>query len=241
MKNPVILGLFLVAIGVATALADEGRVPIFQVTSISQPGTYVLTRNIGAMVGSAITIQASNVTLDLNGMTVTTSDTFAPIIQIGDNFEGIHIRDGRLGGGSYGIFYGTGGGVSPSTIWIENVVISQTLPAECTFVSATSTQGGLTKPAVGTTGSVVCSLLGMAGNSKVTVTVVVIVRDFTVTVFVLPRPQPAVVSASAARPSPAAARRPAIPAPRRSEGVPARASLDRARSRSRPRASGRRR
>ena len=126
MKNPVILGLFLVAIGVATALADEGRVPIFQVTSISQPGTYVLTRNIGAMVGSAITIQASNVTLDLNGMTVTTSDAFAPIIQIGDNFEGIHIRDGRLGGGSYVIFYGTGGGESPSTIWIENVEISQT-------------------------------------------------------------------------------------------------------------------
>src|SRR5690349_2429251 len=63
----------------------------------------------------------------------------------------------------------------------------------------------------------------------VTVRIVVTVTVCEAVTVRLPRPQPATVSPTAATTSPAAARRPAIPALRRSEAAPARASPGRAR------------
>jgi hypothetical protein len=51
----------------------EPRTPITNTTAvtISAPGSYYLTANISVTSGSAITITASQVTLDLNGFTIT--------------------------------------------------------------------------------------------------------------------------------------------------------------------------
>src|ERR1700754_4001390 len=61
----------------ATGAAD-GRIPLAS-TIISAPGSYVLTGNI-ASSGSAMTINADNVTLDLNGFTLSSTSTTLGVI-----------------------------------------------------------------------------------------------------------------------------------------------------------------
>src|SRR5262245_38866908 len=51
------------------ALADEGRIPIHAASVITQPGVYLVTRDFSAP--QPLTIQASDVTVDLGGHTVT--------------------------------------------------------------------------------------------------------------------------------------------------------------------------
>src|ERR1700679_2135209 len=51
------------------AITNSGAV------TISQSGSYYLTRNITVASGDAITIAADNVTLDLNGFTISTTTT----------------------------------------------------------------------------------------------------------------------------------------------------------------------
>jgi len=53
----------------ATGAAD-GRTPISSSVGINTPGSYVLTANISATGSTAIAINADNVTLDLNGFTI---------------------------------------------------------------------------------------------------------------------------------------------------------------------------
>ena len=61
-----------------TARADEGRIPIYQATTISQSGSYVLTRDLSISSGSAITITGNpNVILDLAGHTIVSSSATA--------------------------------------------------------------------------------------------------------------------------------------------------------------------
>ena len=57
------LVLFALAGGAAVPLvADEGRIPIFQQTTITQSGHYVVTRSFSVSSGSAILIDADKVT-----------------------------------------------------------------------------------------------------------------------------------------------------------------------------------
>ena len=84
---------------------DEGRIPISESTKITEPGYYYLIRDIAVESGSAITIVAPEVTLDLNGHTVTSASTgvaieiipFTSIMQI----RNVHlsVKNGRLRGG----------------------------------------------------------------------------------------------------------------------------------------------
>jgi hypothetical protein len=53
----------------------EPRIPISSAPyTISQPGSYYLTANISVTNGSAITITANQVTLDLNGFTLSSTE-----------------------------------------------------------------------------------------------------------------------------------------------------------------------
>ena len=52
-----------------TAITNSGAV------TISLPGSYYLTTNVTVSSGDAITITANNVTLDLNGFTVSMPST----------------------------------------------------------------------------------------------------------------------------------------------------------------------
>src|SRR5262245_40090047 len=105
MKKLGTLALFstLASAAAATApLADEGRIPVFQSTTISSPGHYVVTRDIVATVGVAIAIQADNVVLDLNGHTI--SEPFAqPVIFVIGTSNDVTILNGKTSGGTVGI------------------------------------------------------------------------------------------------------------------------------------------
>ena len=102
--------------------ADEGRIPIFQPTTITQPGHYVLTRDIDIVLAGAdgITIHSNNVDLDLNGHTISSSVP-SHLIIVDDGFRSIKIRGGKLNGGGYGIRLHSLG--APGDISIEHVII----------------------------------------------------------------------------------------------------------------------
>jgi nitrous oxidase accessory protein NosD len=100
-------GLFALTAIACLSFADEGRIPVFEQTTISAPGSYVVTRNITAPGGDVVTIDSDDVTLDLNGMTLTNSSVSGgdAVIEISDGKSNIEIRNGRLSGGSIGIYY----------------------------------------------------------------------------------------------------------------------------------------
>jgi len=113
----------LAAAAAATApLADEGRIPVFQPTTISNPGHYVVTRDIVATAGAAIGILADNVVLDLNGHTI--SEPFAqPVILVFGTSNDVTILNGKTSGGTFGIESQT---TVPTRIRIESVSVSGT-------------------------------------------------------------------------------------------------------------------
>jgi nitrous oxidase accessory protein NosD len=80
----------------------EGRFEILAPMTISSSGSYILRANLTSNLGPAITINASNVLLDLNGFTVrTTAAASAAIRNLGAN---VTIRDGRIYGMDHGVF-----------------------------------------------------------------------------------------------------------------------------------------
>ncbi|MGH9870387.1 MAG: hypothetical protein ACREAA_19815 [Candidatus Polarisedimenticolia bacterium] len=95
----------------------ESRIPIYQPVVINTPGHYFLTQDITASVGSVIRIRANNVTLDLNGHTITHTalggtgifiDTIAEL-----PLRGIVVRNGYINGAPFGISsYDVSGDVS---------------------------------------------------------------------------------------------------------------------------------
>src|SRR5262245_24885030 len=83
--------------------ADEGRVPVFQPTTIVKPGSYILTRDIEVAAGDIITIAASQVTFDLNGHTLRSTALNNTLVAIDPAADLITIRNGRMSGGQYGV------------------------------------------------------------------------------------------------------------------------------------------
>ena len=84
----------------------EARTPIGAVggstatIAITQPGSYVLLGNVTVTGGNAITISADNVTLDLNGFTLssTAKPTSGAGIRTFGTCRGIAIRNGHISG-----------------------------------------------------------------------------------------------------------------------------------------------
>ena len=103
-----ILTAALYAAAASRLWADEGRTPIFKPTIITRPGDYVLTRDVVAAGDVAISIQASGVTLDLHGHTISDPSTSFALVGLGQGATDVTIRNGRLVGGTYGVLYGSG-------------------------------------------------------------------------------------------------------------------------------------
>ena len=115
----------------------EARTPISSAPfTISQSGSYYLTANVTVSSGTAITITASNVTLDLNGFTISSTDasTTGYGILLDNGPRNITITNGFIqgsvtnNGGFYsgsGFLYGisTSGGV-PTNVLVSRVSIS---------------------------------------------------------------------------------------------------------------------
>lgn len=100
-------GLMLAGAAAVTSLpAVNGDIPIFQATTITQPGRYVVTRDITTQ-GNVIVIQAGGVTLDLNGHTIKSVAGSGVVLDIPGQ-AGIIVpcdivANGRIVGGDTGI------------------------------------------------------------------------------------------------------------------------------------------
>jgi hypothetical protein len=60
----------IAAVASGIAVAEEGRIPLYEPTIITVSGHYVVTNDFEAVSGPAIRIEALDVTIDLNGHTV---------------------------------------------------------------------------------------------------------------------------------------------------------------------------
>src|SRR5262249_43922034 len=95
----------------------------------TSPGSYFLARDITVISGNVIRIQASEVTIDLNGKTIRATAP-APIppppeglIAIDTGASTVRVRNGQLVGGVAGIL--AIGGAGPILVDVENVAFNQ--------------------------------------------------------------------------------------------------------------------
>jgi parallel beta-helix repeat protein len=107
----------------ASLVADEGRIPIFVPTTIIQPGSYFVSRPISANV-VIVTINASDVVLDLNGMTLSGTSPATTVIELGAGVTHVIIRNGHILGGLRGIHAASAGEVT-----IEGIEFMRTAAA----------------------------------------------------------------------------------------------------------------
>lgn len=99
MKKLLVVVVCLLA--ASPMLAAEGAIPIWQPTTITQPGHYVLTRNITDSDTRTLDISGvSDVEIDLNGFTV--ENTGGGWAIFGWGADRLHVRDGTVKGG--GVF-----------------------------------------------------------------------------------------------------------------------------------------
>src|SRR5207245_4119668 len=97
------------------------------------------------VAGPVIAIQANDGTLDLNGPTNSGGPSDAQIM-IADGFRGVTIRNGRLSGGSFGIYYASS--TVGTRLRVENVeMTNSTHPiyvfgAELAYVLSCRVAGG---------------------------------------------------------------------------------------------------
>ncbi len=113
--------------------AADGTIPVWTQTVITQPGHYILTRDISVSSGVAITVDADGVTLDLNGHTITSSDPVDPVILLTPDKDDLHVKNGTLQGGGYGIH--SNGAAATSHIRVHDLTISGQAGYGMLFVS----------------------------------------------------------------------------------------------------------
>ena len=93
--------LFTVAV---SAVAGEARIPIWEPTTITQPGKYIVTRDFSGAGGiTNIIIDSADVDLDLNGMTLRNPSSAQPTIEVNDSVHRVRIHNGTLLNGNYGV------------------------------------------------------------------------------------------------------------------------------------------
>lgn len=120
-----------IALGGA-ASAAEGRIPLLSLPGppyvITQPGHYILTRDIGPAPGATVVIQSDGVTLDLGGYTVFGPSSFADFtirvsLPTPAATRGIVIRNGRTVSGASGVALAA----PPARVRIEDLEATESL------------------------------------------------------------------------------------------------------------------
>lgn len=104
------LAITVFTLWTAVAMAVDGVIEISGPTNITESGSYRLTQNV-AHTDSAIRIQASDVSLDLNGFTISFVGTasFNDGIAVDPTVRNIEIKNGTITGFTrYGIFFPAG-------------------------------------------------------------------------------------------------------------------------------------
>jgi parallel beta-helix repeat protein len=109
--------------------AADGRIPIATApVTLSSPGHYYLTNNLSvpASTFAAINITASDVTLDLNGMTLThagTANGNIPVAISTGNPDRVRVTGGRIVGGYIGVNFYNGSGAA-RTVQLDHLWLS---------------------------------------------------------------------------------------------------------------------
>lgn len=83
----------------------ESRIPISTAPfNITQSGSYYLTANLAVTSGNAVSISVENVTLDLNGYTIssTANPASGNAVHISGSVRNISVRNGHIRGGTTG-------------------------------------------------------------------------------------------------------------------------------------------
>ena len=100
--------------------------------TIKKSGTYTLDRNLSySGTGNAITVKASNVVLDLNGYTLTGTDTTIAIF--GGSVKNVTVQNGTITGFSVGVEFGSG-----SQELLQNLTVSNASAAGVELINSTS-------------------------------------------------------------------------------------------------------
>ena len=116
----VVLAAVLFALPAATGAA-EGRNPLFAPGPITASGKYVLTRNIaGTGAAPAISVQAPQVEIDLNGFTVTNGNG-DDCIQVLSSTARLTVRNGTISDCHSAVYAG-----AATQVVVEDVTVSGT-------------------------------------------------------------------------------------------------------------------
>jgi hypothetical protein len=135
----------------AGAMAGDGAIEIWEPTTITESGSYVVTRDITALL-TIITITADNVDVDLNGFTLNTDTITHAAIHISAPAKNVTIENGTVvgGGGIYAEWgverltvrrlnvQGTNGhaitaGVSHESVFEDNVITARLIGISSDF------------------------------------------------------------------------------------------------------------
>jgi hypothetical protein len=130
----------------------ESRTPIESLPfTISAPGSYYLTKNLSVTSGNGITINSGDVSVDLNGFTISSSEATPAGTGILINGNNVSIRNGTVrgnvdntGGPLSGSGFLHGVGTSPSFFGIHNVHVSHVLVSGCMGDGISRSAAGLT-------------------------------------------------------------------------------------------------
>jgi parallel beta-helix repeat protein len=104
LRHFVLLSFLILVVSGKPGYPAEGRIPIHEPTTITQPGRYLLTQNISAPSGAAITIEANDVDLDLGGFGITANPSGYCIYS--DGYKNISISNGSILSANTGIYLG---------------------------------------------------------------------------------------------------------------------------------------
>lgn len=149
--------------------AGDGRIAIAAGNNITinNPGSYVLTGNIGSSVGgTAITVGADNVTLDLNGYTVGSGANSGNGVILSSGLTKFVLRNGTISGFNVGVALAG----NCTAVVIEDVLIKEAktfgilasaIPRAITLRRCTILDTGLTTTAAD--GNLIISAISLTG------------------------------------------------------------------------------
>ncbi len=133
MKYSLVIAAICLALSAGALRADEGRIPIAGPTTITAQGHYILTRDVQVSGDTGIVVDATHVTLDLNGHILSTSLTTNHLIEMTPTADFVTIRNGRLSGGSNAIYDNSTVGIA---LWVEGLEIDGATSQGITVIGA---------------------------------------------------------------------------------------------------------
>jgi len=129
----------------APVITRAGTVISYLPYNINASGTYVLSNNLTVNGGNGILVNASNVTIDLSGLTLTQSQAGNGVgINIPSGMSNVRVQNGTITGFYFGVLFQSGSGDSITNVQLLNinygvyVLANDSLIENCNIVGATS-------------------------------------------------------------------------------------------------------